>query len=1449
MPKMTNLNGSIEKEARQSQPQSTDTLSLRSAFPGTVAVCADFGHTGIHSSNSKRHPAWEAFVRLNGPRCVRGAVAAVAAFALLAAGAHAQNVFSTPEPVGSTSAAQTVHVTAQVAGTVNKVEVITRGVNVLEFAKGSGASSCESTVVTAGATCTESVTFTPAYPGVRTGAVVLLDGNSNVLGTGYISGTGEGGLAVLSPGNTITVAGKYRAWTSTQDGIAATSANLDQPASVGFDGAGNMYIADSAHNEIRMVCFSSTSATIAGTSCSGAGIIATIAGTGDTGYKGDNGPAKDSELSAPTGVALDGAGNLYIADAANNVIRKITAATGVITTFAGTGTMGFGGDGKQATASGVELADPTGVTADAAGNIYIADTANQRIRRVDASTGIITTAAGNGDLSGLGDGKGTYSGDGGLATAAGLSLPFAVAFDPSGNMYIPDSANHRIRVVAAVGGAITSASTITTIAGTGGGGNATCPTGPAISQTLNTPSGVAIDAAGNIYIADTQDSCIRKVNAATGIISSIAMNGATAISLAGAVDQAQVYAPIGLAIDGMGNVYYADFYYMIVDEIQSNTAVLDFRSNPVRQGSQSTAPLLQGVENDGNAPLDLSALTAVSNSAINSAATTCSLSTPFTEDEDCSIAALFAPQAAGNPLLGSISLTDTSLNTPLNVVLIGDATAVNSTTIALTSTTNPSEFSKTATFTAVVSTGANTGSLTGTVTFSDTFNGNTVQLGTPITVSSTGVAIFSSSTLAVGVHTISVVYNGDTTHLASTTPATVSQTVFEATKTALSANPSGDSSLGGSVTFTANVSVTDGGTYPLDGTVTFTDNAVALTGNTVTLVGGVATFTTSALAQSVNNITATYTPATTNLIQGSSATITQVVQTGSSVTLTSNPNPSTYGTPIALSVSVPDVGTVWATGKVNISIVPAGSAKPAATLTASLAGNPAAGSVSIATLAVGTYNITATYTGDNDYAASTSAPVSQTVTVAQTATTLAGAPNPGIAGKAVDLTANVTVTQGTVTPTGSVTFTDTFNGTTTTLGTPTLSSKGQAVVSPILAPGLHAIVASYSGDANDNNSKATLSYTVVEATTSTSVTVSPNPATVNGTITFSTKVTGNGGTPTGTVNFLANGSTTIGTATLTSSGEASVTSSTLAAGTYLVTAVYAGDTNDVGSTSTGVSLVVGTIPTLTDLSTAATNGANSQSILVANVQDKGVAGVMPTGTVTFSSGSKTIGSATLNANGVATLTPALGSGSFTIVASYGGDALHGPSSSIAMPVSGAGASFNLAVNPTSVSVVTSQSATVNVSLNSISGFTDTIGLGCVTVPAAVNCHFSSGNVSLGANGSQTAQLVIDTDNPLGGGSSAMLQKPGSRNVSMAGLFVPISLLMGWMVWSFRKRHAHLLSLVLLLVLSGAAMLATGCSGGFSQSTAAPGTYSLQVAGVGKNSNVTQYATITLTITK
>jgi trimeric autotransporter adhesin len=329
------------------------------------------------------------------------------------------------------------------------------------------------------------------------------------------------------------------------DGGAATSAELNLPNGVALDTAGNIYIVDNGNNRIRKVTVST-------------GIISTVAGNGTAGYSGDGGAAINAKLDNPSGVAVDGAGNIYIADYDNDVIRKVTASTGIISTLAGDGAVGYVGDGGPATSA--ELYWPTGVAVDTAGNIYIADQDNYVIRKVTASTGIITTIAGNGTAA--------YPGDGGPATSAELSLPQGVAVDTAGNIYIADTFNDRIRVV---GSALP---TINTVAGNGTEGYSG-DGGAAISAELHLPLGVAVDSAGNIYIADYGNNRIREGTLSTGIISTVAGNGTAGYSGdGGAATSAELYDAPGVAVDGAGNIYIADYDNNRIRKVTVSTGII-----------------------------------------------------------------------------------------------------------------------------------------------------------------------------------------------------------------------------------------------------------------------------------------------------------------------------------------------------------------------------------------------------------------------------------------------------------------------------------------------------------------------------------------------------------------------------------------------------------------------------------------------------------------------------------------------------------------------------------------------------------------------------------------------------------------------------------------------------------------------------------------------------------
>ena len=1486
-------------------------------------------------------------------------LAAIAGLAVAAAGLHAQTAFA-PEPVNNTSAAQSVTVTSAGGGTVSAVEVVAAGLSGGDFAAAAGGSNCQGQTLAPGGSCTEAVTFTPTAPGLRRGAVVLLDSNRNVLGTAYVSGVGQGGLGVLAPGNLLPFAGNYPFYSNVGDGQPATSADLYLPASVTMDGAGNVYIADSLHDRVRMICGAAHVATIAGTTCTTTGIISTVAGNGNSSFSGDGGPASQAAISQPNGVSIDGAGNLYIADTGNNRVRMVSAATGIISTVAGNGQIGDSnnnqvGDGGAAVSA--NLNQPYGVTLDGNGNLYIADTNNHRIREVNAATGVISTVAGVGTIANTGDGG--YSGDGGPAGSAELNYPYAVAFDAAGNMYIPDSKNNRIREVAAVGGVITAAGVISTYAGSGSAGYSGDGY-QAVQAELYLPKSVAFDPAGNLYIADTQNNAIRKViapssgRADAGYIETVVVNGSGEYYQNTSTYPIALYGPTGLYFDYQGNLFVADYFDMVVRELQSNFVLADFSQNPIRQGYTSPTKN-QPVENDGNAPLDLVKLTVATNGAIDSSVNNaCTAGSTLPADADCIIGAVFAP--ASTPTLTANQAESATItasedtqpsvpasNNPLNVEVIGVAEPVNATTTTITSSPNPSAFQQNVTFTVNVTTGAGTGNLTGTVSISDTYNGTKTTLtATPLALQlsnngTTGTAMFSIATLGVGSHTIVASYSGDSGHFQSTSidngaPALI-QHVQEGTAVTLqsSQNPS---AVGQSVTFTATVSSTGGGVVP-SGTVQFMDGSSTL-GAPVTLTAsgssGVAIYTTSALADGPHSIAAVYGGDPTNEIQGgTSNTVFQDVQAAATLGIGSSLNPSFYGNSVTLTVTVSSTATRPASGAVNFFD------NGAAIGTSTLAGSPAVAVLQTSALAVGTHAISATYAGDAyNAAASTAAPLNQVVNQAETSTAVVAAPAPGIAGAPETITATVTVTAGTVVPAGSVTFT---SGS-ATLGTAALSANGTATIKPALAPGNYQIVATYpgntdakgsasapfalsvnqattqtiltiapnpalvarpvaftakvtgnggtpggtvtftlngnavgavpldasgtatlnttiqqagnytvaanyQGDTDDGVSSATQPLSVVLATTNTTISVSPNPALVSQTITFTAGVSGNGGTPTGTVNFLANGNV-IGAATL-SGGTATFTDSTLAAGTYSITAAYSGDSADSPSTSAAVSETVGLIPTATNLGTSTTGGTAPQVILVATVLN-GATGPMPTGTVTFTAAGKTLGAASVNANGIATLIPNLTAGAnYSVTAAYGGDLAHAPSTSQAVTISGTATDFNLTVNPPAVTMKTTQNATVTVNLASLGGFSDTIGLGCASLPAGVNCHFSSISVKLPANGAASAQLTIDTNNPLSGGSSAMNTTRRST-AETAGLMLPIGLFFGWLFWRLRRRNASVWSLLLVLALSAGALFATGCSG-FSMGSAAPGTYTIQIVGTGTNSNVVHYQNETVTITQ
>jgi hypothetical protein len=346
----------------------------------------------------------------------------------------------------------------------------------------------------------------------------------------------------------------------TGDGGQAINASLNYPSQVVFGhySANNyFYIADAVNNAVRLVTAST------------GGVISTIAGNGTAGLSGDGGPATDAMLNGPTGIVRDPAGNIYIADQSNNKIRMVNTA-GIISTFAGNGSAAYSGDGGQATSA--SLNHPSGVAIDGNGYIYISDAGNNCIRRVDG-TGIINTYAGTGTAG--------FSGDGGSAYSAMLNNPDKITIDNWGNIYIADFGNHRIRMINSMG-------TITTVAGNGTAGFSG-DGGPATSASLQFPREVTIDVSGNIFIADEYNNRIRKVDP-NGIITTYCGNGTQAYTGDGGLpSNATLANPTGVTFDNSNNLYITDMgnnrVRFVCNSPDTLTGLItDPNSNPVNGG-------------------------------------------------------------------------------------------------------------------------------------------------------------------------------------------------------------------------------------------------------------------------------------------------------------------------------------------------------------------------------------------------------------------------------------------------------------------------------------------------------------------------------------------------------------------------------------------------------------------------------------------------------------------------------------------------------------------------------------------------------------------------------------------------------------------------------------------------------------------------------------------------
>lgn len=341
-----------------------------------------------------------------------------------------------------------------------------------------------------------------------------------------------------------TIAGKSP-YGFSGDGGPASNAQLKAPYKVCSDQLGDIIIADAFNHRIRKI------------NCA-TGTITTIAGNGIGGFSGDGGPATNAQLAVPQAVAVDGDDNIYICDGSNHRIRKITASTGIINTIVGTGTTGSSGDGSIAT--NAEIYAPGGVFIDKFRNVYVADWGNNKVRKITYSTGVISTIAGTG--------VGGYYGDGGIAKNAKISRPVDVFCDTSGDVLIAELDNHVIRMVNSITGLIT------TVAGNGTAGFSG-DGGPAVNAKLNQPTGLFVDKQNNIYIAEYGNGTIRKVDAVTGIITTVAGTGVTGFSGdGGPATNAKLFCS-DVCVDSYGNLIIADYENNRIRKVSTGVAVTD----------------------------------------------------------------------------------------------------------------------------------------------------------------------------------------------------------------------------------------------------------------------------------------------------------------------------------------------------------------------------------------------------------------------------------------------------------------------------------------------------------------------------------------------------------------------------------------------------------------------------------------------------------------------------------------------------------------------------------------------------------------------------------------------------------------------------------------------------------------------------------------------------------
>ena len=641
---------------------------------------------------------------------------------------------------------QAFTITVPSGTTLGSVSVLTLGAPNLDFVSVPAGTSCPT--LSAG-TCTVEVLFQPTAPGRRQGSVVLSDPAGNVLLAVSLDGAGTGPLAGFGPSIISTFAGSGTAG----DGGPATGAHLAGPTGITLDGFGNHYIADQKDNKIRKV--------------TPAGVISTFAGTGTAGFSGDGGAATSAQLNGPMAVLVDGAGFVYIADTGNNVVRMVDNE-GIISTYAGqfyaaggtpppvcaaaTNSVGDGCPGNQ-----MVMNTPVDLVFCHAQNIHISDKLNNRVRTIIRTTYQTITQVGNGVAG--------YNGDSGLMnTTAELNGPTGMDMDAANFIYVADTGNHIIRKTLLSG---TTPEPISTIAGTPGAAGYLGDGALATSAELNSPVGVKVDAAGDIYISDATSQVIREVNVADHKISTIVGTGtAGSTGDGGPASSAALNSPFGILVDPNGNLYIADTQNLVVRKIDvADPPSLSFASTVMGTTSASQDAT---VMNLGNAPLMISQITMPANYSLGGSDTSCNASGGQTLDAggSCILGIEFIPTTAG-----SLVLTDNANPASQTIALTGTATTTT-TAESYTVTVSTPSVSMTAGANTTATLSLNSSNYAGTVTFvtsvssTDGTPANLTITASPVTLASGGTGTSTltiAANMSAGNQTPALPWNGGAT--------------------------------------------------------------------------------------------------------------------------------------------------------------------------------------------------------------------------------------------------------------------------------------------------------------------------------------------------------------------------------------------------------------------------------------------------------------------------------------------------------------------------------------------------------------------------------------------------------------------------------------------------------------------------------------------------------------